>query len=96
MEQIRKQEGELRRGRAGLLSRRASVVREACGRLWRGALDAGARMRRATGDEQGQGVAEYVIILAVIVVAAIILAIAFHDKLAAVWQSVTEQLGDLV
>lgn len=49
----------------------------------------------ALRDESGQGVAEYVIILAVIVVAAIILAVAFHDKLAAVWQSVTSQLGDL-
>jgi len=46
-------------------------------------------------DENGQGVAEYVIILAVIVVAAIILAVAFHEQLAAVWQSVTSQLGDL-
>jgi len=56
------------------------------GPVW---LRAGAR------DESGQGVAEYVIILAVIVVAAIILAVAFHDKLASVWQSVTNQLGDL-
>jgi len=46
-------------------------------------------------NEAGQGVAEYIIILAVIVVAAIILAIAFHDQLAAVWNSVTEQLGGL-
>ncbi len=54
-------------------------------------IDLRARLR----DESGQGVAEYVIILAVIVVAAIILAVAFHDKLAAVWESVTNQLGDL-
>ncbi len=46
-------------------------------------------------EEAGQGVAEYVIILAVIVIAAIVLAIAFHDQLAAVWESVTSQLGDL-
>ena len=44
-------------------------------------------------DDSGQGVAEYIIILAVIVVAAIILAIAFHEQLAAVWESVTDQLG---
>jgi len=59
--------------------------------LWWGRLCLRTRLR----DESGQGVAEYVIILAVIVVAAIILAVAFHDKLAAVWQSVTNQLGDL-
>jgi Flp pilus assembly pilin Flp len=46
-------------------------------------------------EDEGQGVAEYVIILAVIVIAAIVLAIAFHDQLAAVWGSVTSQLGDL-
>jgi Flp pilus assembly pilin Flp len=46
-------------------------------------------------DEAGQGVAEYIIILAVIVVAAIVLAIAFHDQLKAVWDSVTSQLGSI-
>ena len=46
-------------------------------------------------DESGQGVAEYIIILAVIVVAAIVLAIAFHDQLADVWDSVTSQLGEI-
>jgi len=46
-------------------------------------------------NESGQGVAEYIIILAVIVVAAIILAIAFHEQLAAVWDSVTDQLGGI-
>jgi len=53
------------------------------------------RTTRWLSDETGQGVAEYIIILAVIVVAAIILAIAFHDQLAAVWESVTEQLGGI-
>jgi len=43
----------------------------------------------------GQGVAEYVIILAVIVIACIILAIAFHEQLASVWESVTSQLGGI-
>jgi len=41
-------------------------------------------------------VAEYVIILAVIVIACIILAIAFHEQLTSVWQSITEQLGAII
>ncbi|MCL2438229.1 MAG: hypothetical protein FWE48_00430 [Coriobacteriia bacterium] len=47
-------------------------------------------------SESGQGVAEYVIILAVIVIACIILAIAFHEQLTSVWQSITEQLGAII
>ena len=63
--------------------------------VYQAALRGQARVRACLRGESGQGVAEYVIILAVIVVAAIILAVAFHDKLSAVWQSVTSQLGDL-
>jgi Flp pilus assembly pilin Flp len=51
--------------------------------------------RRGVCDERGQGVAEYIIILAVIVIAAIVLAIAFHEQLSAVWESVTSSLGEL-
>ncbi|MCL2323961.1 MAG: hypothetical protein FWC48_00055 [Actinomycetia bacterium] len=58
-------------------------------------LSIGRPLWSCLAGESGQGVAEYVIILAVIVVAAIILAVAFHDQLAAVWQSVTSQIGDL-
>jgi len=43
----------------------------------------------------GQGVSEYVIILAVIVIACIILAIAFHEQLVNVWESITSQLGGI-
>jgi Flp pilus assembly pilin Flp len=52
-------------------------------------------IRNVLRDEAGQGVAEYIIILAVVVVAAIVLAIAFHEQLSAVWDSVTSQLGEL-
>jgi len=46
-------------------------------------------------SESGQGVAEYIIILAVIVIACIVLAIAFHSQLESVWNSVTSQLGSI-
>ena len=71
------------------------IGREARARTLLWGLERRGCLRTRLRDESGQGVAEYVIILAVIVVAAIILAVAFHDKLAAVWQSVTNQLGDL-
>ena len=45
--------------------------------------------------DSGQGVAEYIIILAVIVIACIILAVAFHEQLTSVWNSVTDQLGGI-
>ena len=54
-----------------------------------------AELKSWLKGETGQGVAEYIIILAVIVVAAIVLAIAFHDQLSAVWDSVTSQLGGI-
>ncbi|MCL2679975.1 MAG: hypothetical protein FWF11_00635 [Coriobacteriia bacterium] len=56
-----------------------------------------AIMKRLAGLRRdcGQGVAEYVIILAVVVIACIILAIAFHEQLAGVWESVTSQLGSI-
>ncbi|MCL2881735.1 MAG: hypothetical protein FWF45_02425 [Coriobacteriia bacterium] len=80
------------------LARRAGSYVRAAG-MFAAQVTAGPRPRPrpcpALQDESGQGVAEYVIILAVIVVAAIILAVAFHEQLAAVWQSVTSQLGDL-
>jgi Flp pilus assembly pilin Flp len=47
-------------------------------------------------SESGQGVAEYIIILAVIVIACIILAVAFHEQLSSVWESVTSQLGGII
>ena len=46
-------------------------------------------------SDRGQGVAEYIIILAVIVIACIVLAIAFHGQLENVWNSVTSQLGSI-
>lgn len=45
--------------------------------------------------ELGQGIAEYVIILAVIVVAGIVLVTAFSGQLTGVWNSVTTQFGSL-
>jgi Flp pilus assembly pilin Flp len=53
------------------------------------------KSRKFLRDDSGQGVSEYIIILAVIVIAAIVLAIAFYDQLSAVWDSVTSGLGDL-
>lgn len=44
-------------------------------------------------SESGQGVAEYIIILAVIVIACIALAIAFKGQLTSLWNFVTDQLG---
>ena len=88
---------ELIRRNAGwwMRTRQTLCLREVGRRLRGASVKAAARLRSVADADSGQGVAEYVIILAVIVVAAIILAIAFHDKLAAVWQSVTDQLGDL-
>ena len=42
--------------------------------------------------DSGQGVAEYIIVLAVIVIACIALAIAFRDQLTALWDKVTGEL----
>jgi Flp pilus assembly pilin Flp len=61
----------------------------ACIRLARSAVN----LISASRSESGQGVAEYIIILAVIVIACIILAIAFHEQLTNVWQSITDQIG---
>jgi Flp pilus assembly pilin Flp len=58
-------------------------------------MKTGIKRRALLHDETGQGVAEYVIILAVIVIAAIVLAIAFKDQLETVWDSVTSALGEL-
>lgn|GEM_PF-1113484 len=56
----------------------------------------GTRWYHKAKSDSGQGVAEYVIILAVIVIACIILAIAFHEQLTSVWESITQQLGAIV
>jgi len=57
-------------------------------------LSGGAlRLWHGIKSESGQGIAEYVIILAVIVIACIILAIAFHSQLQDLWTSITAQLG---
>jgi len=53
----------------------------------------GLRFWHGLKSESGQGIAEYVIILAVIVIACIILAIAFHSQLQDLWTSITAQLG---
>lgn len=49
----------------------------------------------APASDSGQGVAEYAIILAVIVVGAIALATAFSTQLGTVWTSVTTQMSAL-
>ncbi|MCL2333133.1 MAG: hypothetical protein FWC54_06615 [Actinomycetia bacterium] len=89
----------IRKGRRAKMPRSTQRVSaflwEAERRIYRAIAKLRIQLHAGLRDESGQGVAEYVIILAVIVVAAIILAVAFHDKLAAVWQSVTDQLGDL-
>lgn len=48
-----------------------------------------------SASDAGQGVAEYAIILAVIVVGAIALATAFSTQLGTVWTSVTTQMSAL-
>jgi Flp pilus assembly pilin Flp len=53
------------------------------------------RFHTALHSDRGQGVSEYVIILAVIVIAAIVLAVAFHDQLETIWENVTSSLGEL-
>ena len=46
-------------------------------------------------SDSGQGVAEYIIILAVIVIACIALAIAFKGQLTELWNTVTGALGGI-
>lgn len=43
-------------------------------------------------QDEGQGISEYLIILAVVVIAAIALATTFSDQLTALWASITSQL----
>lgn len=45
-----------------------------------------------TANDEGQGISEYLIILAVVVIAAIALATTFSDQLSALWGSITSQL----
>lgn len=49
--------------------------------------------RFALSSEEGQGISEYLIILAVVVIAAIALATTFSDQLTALWGSITSQLS---
>lgn len=44
-------------------------------------------------SESGQGISEYLIILAVVVIAAIALATTFSDQLTNLWDSITSQLA---
>lgn len=44
-------------------------------------------------DDAGQGISEYLIILAVVVIAAIALATTFSDQLSSLWNSITTQLS---
>lgn len=46
-------------------------------------------------DESGQGISEYLIILAVVVIAAIALATTFSDQLSSLWESITTQLSSI-
>lgn len=50
---------------------------------------------RSLSCDAGQGIAEYVIILAVIVVTGIVLVTAFGGQLTSVWTNVTTQFGTL-
>lgn len=46
-------------------------------------------------NESGQGISEYLIILAVVVIAAIALATTFSDQLSSLWGSITTQLSSI-
>lgn len=61
-----------------------ATVREKCGAA-----------RQVLSSESGQGISEYLIILAVVVIAAIALATTFSDQLTALWDSVTTQLDSI-
>lgn len=54
------------------------------------------KLDRALGNialnDEGQGISEYLIILAVVVIAAIALATTFSDQLSSLWGSITSQL----
>ena len=44
-------------------------------------------------SERGQGTAEYAILIAVVVVAAVVLVVAFGDKLTAIWTNANSQMS---
>lgn len=48
---------------------------------------------RAIHNDAGQGISEYLIILAVVVIAAIALATTFSGELTGLWESITSQLS---
>lgn len=47
-------------------------------------------------SDEGQGISEYLIILAVVVVAAIALATTFSGELSGLWDSITSQITALI
>lgn len=49
--------------------------------------------RKFVSHDEGQGISEYLIILAVVVIAAITLATTFSTELTALWNSITSQLS---
>ena len=59
------------------------------------ALNAWCELQCKLRSDSGQGVAEYIIILAIIVIACIALAIAFNNQLTALWERVTGALGGI-
>jgi len=48
---------------------------------------------RKLSSECGQGTAEYAILIAVVVVAAVVLVVAFGDKLTAIWTNANSQMS---
>lgn len=53
----------------------------------------GLKLATHIQSESGQGISEYLIILAVVVIAAIALATTFSDQLTNLWDSITSQLA---
>ena len=51
------------------------------------------RLRVYFGKDSGQGISEYLIILAVVVIAAIALATTFSTELTSLWESITSQIS---
>ena len=59
-------------------------------KLWK---TRGVKLLAKIQSESGQGISEYLIILAVVVIAAIALATTFSDQLTSLWDSITSQLA---
>ena len=51
------------------------------------------RLRAYFMKDSGQGISEYLIILAVVVIAAIALATTFSTELTGLWESITSQIS---